>query len=113
MRTWGQALILICFLAIAGAMTEESAQKRTAVLLESAPGIVVLGGLGAWLWSDGQKRLNALQRSADEALRLNREDGHINAHKLSGILQIPETEVRAKVSKAQKKSWIPYGVDVK
>ena len=109
MRTWGQVLVVLTALAILGCITDDDPQGDQ----EAIPGIIFFGAVGSYLWSDGQKRLDKLQACADAALKSNREIGHIDCLSLSGTLQIPETHVRAKIAKAQKKGWVPYGVDIK
>ena len=81
--------------------------------LEALPGLLMFGGVGTYLWIDGQKRLDKLQACSEAALKSNRELGHIDCLKLSVSLQIPETEVRVKIAKAQKKGWVPHGIEMK
>ena len=109
MRTWGQVLVALMALAVLGCITDDDPQGD----LDAIPGIIIFGAVGSYLWSDGQKRLDKLQACADAALKSNRAIGHIDCLSLSGTLQIPETKVRANIAKAQKKGWIPYGVEIK
>ena len=111
MRTWGQALVLCMALAFLGTFVESP--ERDESTADAMPGIVLIAGLGGWLWYDGQKRLDALRRCSEEVLKANRELGHVNLGQLSGTLQMPETEIRSKIAKAQKKNWVPYGIELK
>ena len=109
MRTWGQVLVACIALAIIGCITDDDPQGDR----DALPGIIIFGAVGTYLWVDGQKRLDKLQACAGAALKSNREIGHIDCLSLSGTLQIPEPIVRTKIAKAQKKGWIPYGVEIK
>ena len=109
MRTWGQVLVAFMALGLLGCLADDDPQGD----LEALPGIAFCGGVGAYLWIDGQKRLDKLQACSEAALKSNRELGHIDCLKLSVSLQIPETEVRVKIAKAQKKGWVPHGIEMK
>ena len=109
MRTWGQVLVALMALGLLGCIVDDDPQGD----LEALPGLAIFGGVGAYLWSDGQKRLDKLQACSEAALKSNRELGHIDCLKLSVSLQIPETEVRVKIAKAQKKGWVPHGIEMK
>ena len=99
MRTWGQVLVALMALGLLGCIVDDDPQGD----LEALPGLAIFGGVGAYLWIDGQKRLDKLQACSEAALQSNRELGHIDCLKLSASLQIPETEVRVKIAKAQKR----------
>ncbi len=109
MRTWGKVLVAVMALGLLGCLMDDDPQGD----LEALPGLAMFGGLGAYLWSDGQKRLDKLQACAEAALKSNRELGHIDCGNLSTRLKIPETEIRVKIAKAQKKGWVPYGIEMK
>ena len=109
MRTWGQVLVAFMALGLFGCLIDDDPQGD----LEALPGLAMFGGVGAYLWIDGQKRLDKLQACSEAALKSNRQLGHIDCMNLSASLQIPETEVRAKIAKAQKKGWVPYGIEMK
>ena len=109
MRTWGQVLVALMALGLLGCIVDDDPQGD----LEALPGLAIFGGVGAYLWIDGQKRLDKLQACSEAALKSNRELGHIDCLKLSVSLQIPETEVRVKIAKAQKKGWVPHGMEMK
>ena len=109
MRTWGQVLVACMALGLLGCLGDDDPQGD----LEALPGLLMFGGVGTYLWIDGQKRLDKLQACAEAALKSNRELGHIDCMKVSSSLQIPETEFRAKIPKAQKKGWLPYGIEMK
>lgn len=109
MRTWGQVLVAFAVLASLGLATSNDPQGDQ----EGIKGIIIFGGVGTYLWVDGKKRLDKLQACADASLKSNREKGYVDCLSLSGTLQIPETQVRVKIAKAQKKGWVPYGIEIK
>ena len=98
MRTWGQALIAI---SILNAITGKNPESVF-------PGLLV----GAYLWINGQKRLDLLQALADQVLSIIRDESIVVAYDLSQKFGVSEAQLRLKIVRAQKKGWLPKEIDI-
>ena len=73
--------VLVAFMALGlfGCLIDDDPQGD----LEALPGLAMFGGVGAYLWIDGQKRLDKLQACSEAALKSNRQLAIANRNFLS------------------------------
>ena len=109
MRNWGVGLVICGALAVIGFLTDPKAEDTQ----EGMFGAVILIGGGGLLAYKGQNYINSMRDIAEESLQQIREKDYIDALALSKKFQISEIEIRQKITKAQNKKFIPFGVEIK
>ena len=108
MRNWGIALITIGALAILGSVVEPDEDSGGAVPMS----IVFIAG-GSWMTKKGQAYINLMKECSEKALHQIKEKDYIDVTELSQAFQKSEIDIRQMLTKAQKKSFIPYGATIK
>ena len=108
MRNWGLGFLICGALAIVGLFAEPQEDYKEGLFGTS---IFLVGG--GYLFNRGQKYLNTMKEVAAESLNQIREKDHINTLQLSKKFQISEIEIRQKITKAQNKKFIPFGIEIK
>ena len=109
MRNWGVGLVILGALAVVGLISDPKAEDTN----EGMIGAVIFLGGGSLLAYKGQKYIDSMREISEESLQQIREKDYIDALALSKKFQISEIEIRQKITKAQNKKFIPFGVDIK
>ena len=109
MRNWGVGLIIFGALAVVGLISDPKAEDTK----EGMIGAVIFIGGGSLLAYKGQKYIDSMREIAEESFKQIREKDYIDALALSKKFQISEIEIRQKITKAQNKKLLPFGVVIK
>ena len=108
MRRWGIGLIAVGSINMVSFLFNPSDPSTAANL----PGSVmyVIGGI--WMTQKGAKNRKDLEICSEEAMLLLEQDGVVNILKLSTQLNMAEARTRLILDRAQKRNWIPYGINI-
>ena len=109
MRNWGVGLIICGALAVIGFVADPKAEDTQ----EGMVGAVIFLAGGGLLAYKGQKYIDSMRDISEESYKHIREKGYIDALALSKKFQISELEIRQKITKAQNKKFIPFGIEIK